>query len=616
MRTQTNPSRLHARAGFTLVELLVAVAVVILLSIGIGQLFSNVSRLVSTGSAVAEVDALARAMEKQIRDDFERMSALPSDETFLAIRSRRQREVYLTADDEEADRRQNIEPGDPGSRAFSTRLDEVLFLAEAGGSELFQTAQQAGDEYNTVFTPVARIMYGHALKPVLDPDYAPDPEDIDFDTADPANEELYRERIWYADGDFGSGPTAQGFNTTQNRFSPTNSTATGRNQFAGGFPLARHELLIAGGLAYSYEEPSDGSLSGRARNVALYARDLDTIRFNEIDSRVFESTHTTGDPPFFRVPAFQDLDVPGIGLIRQGRVDICVQSPESLKRWIEGVEARAGANVSIPPPLPPDASAFDAGYFDIGAEEWRPDAFAIADRPLWLRRTIRNGQVAPPGLSSAQVRPYNTRLLKSAIAGMFNRILVETEPTTIQRVIPDDSEGTRPEQTLMDYHAVIASRCSRFEVYWSDGTRWRGPDSDEIDLSGDGSNIVTYSEGDIVWFGFNTPREALLLPGAVSPEVLRGTRNDRLNVTNDGLSDLNLEAAYDVERTAAALDFRDEYLAIWGYRLPGASGFYEAGGWPKPALLKFRMTLHDSQFRLQDGKTFEFIIEIDNQQGN
>jgi prepilin-type N-terminal cleavage/methylation domain-containing protein len=607
------------RSGFTLIELLVAVAVVILLTIGIGQLFSNVSRLVSSGTAVAEVDALARALEKQIRDDFERMSALATDETILAIRSRGVRDVYLTADDAEEDQRLNLGPRDPGSLAIATRLDEVMFLAEAGGSELFQTAQNASDPYKTVFTPVARIYYGHGLKPVLDPNYRPDPDDLDFDSADPANPDLYRQRVWYADGDFGSGPTAVGSNSLQNRFSPSNELSTGRNQFAGDFSFARHELLLAGGLAFSFADPGSGSLSGRNRNIALYARDLDTLRFNEINSSVFEPTGTNPDPPFFRVPAFANEDVPGIGLIRHGRIDICAQSPDSLKRWLEGVTSRDTASVGVPPPLPPDATAFDSGFFDIGAQEWRPDALSIADRPLWVRRTIRRGQVTPPGIPIGNIRGYNTKLLQSAIAGMFNRLLVETEPVSIQRVIPEDPEDVRPEQALMDYHAVIASRCSRFEVYWSDGTRWPlDTPSDVIDLSGDGSYTVRYEKGDVMWFGFGDPRENYISIGGgpISPEIPRSTRDDRLNVTQDGLNQIGLEAAYDIERTAAAPSVRDEYLAIWGYRLPGVNGGYAPGGWPKPQLLKFRMTLHDSQFRIREGKTFEFVVEINNQQAN
>ncbi len=618
MHLQLSPTRAR-RQGFTLVELLVAVAVVILLSIGIGQLFGNVSKLVNTGSAVAEVDALARALEKQIRDDFQRMSTLPTDETILAIRSRQVRLVYLNPDQEDEDRRLNIAAGAPGSQAITTRLDEILFLAEAGGNELFQTAQEAGSEFNTVFTPVARIMYGHGLKPVLDPDYAPDPDDIDFDEADPANQDLYRQRIWYADGDFGSGPNSNPNHPTQNRFSPSGELSTGRNKFAGEFSLARHELLLAGGLAFSYQDPGTGSLSGRNRNIAMYARDLDTLRFNEISASVFEPSGANPDPPFFRVPSFGNFDVPGIGIIRHGRIDICAQSPESLKRWLEGVQARDTTNTGFPPPLPPDATAFDSGFFDLGAEEWRPNQLAIADRPLWLRRTIRRGSVIPPGTPTSSVRSYNQRLLQSAIAGMFNRILIETEPTTIQRVIPNDPDAVLPEQTLMDYHAVIASRCSRFEVYWSDGTRWPFDNpSNVIDLSGDGTYTVQYEKGDVMWFGYGDPRENYpsIGGGPVSPEIPRNTRDTRLNTTSDGLNQISLEAAYDIERTGASPDPRTEYLAIWGYRVPGASGFYEAGGWPKPTLLKFRMTLHDSQFRIAEGKTFEFIIEIDTEQVN
>src|SRR5690606_5852508 len=228
--------------------------------------------------------------------------------------------------------------------------------------------------------------------------------------------------------------------------------------------------------------------------------------------------------------------------------------------------------------------------------------------PLWVRPIIVRGQVINnPGGSSpvlGQLRQYNRRHLQSAIAGMFNRILVETEPTTIQRAIPADNADDRPGQALMDYHAVIASRCSRFEVYWSDGTRWRGNGSGPIDLSGDGSYIVEYSEGDIVWFGINTTREDYenltnTSTVVISPEIPRGTRNNLLNTTGNGLGQIGLEAAYDTLRTGAAENQNDEYVAIWGYRVPGASGRYESGAWVKPRLLKFRMTLHDSQFRLR-----------------
>jgi len=340
------------RSAFTLVELLVAVGVVVLLSIGIGQLFGNVSRLVNTGSAVAEVDALARAMEKQIRDDFDRMGTLRAEDTVLAIRSRLVRDVYLTAEDDESDRRDGLRPGDPGSLARSTRLDEVLFLAEAGGNSLFQTAQEAGSDFTSVFTPVARVYYGHALKPPRDPNYNPDPEDINFDEADPADDDLYRDRLWYPDGDFGSGPTAQNPNSVFNRFNPS-QRSTGRNQFSGSFALARHELLLAGGLAFSSSDPGTGSLSGRNRNIAMYARDLDTLRFNGINSAEFEPSGTDPDPPFYRVPQFTNFDVPRIGLIRHGRVDITAQSPDSLKRWIEGIEPRLPSNIGGVPPAGP-----------------------------------------------------------------------------------------------------------------------------------------------------------------------------------------------------------------------------------------------------------------------
>ncbi|HVZ94875.1 MAG TPA: prepilin-type N-terminal cleavage/methylation domain-containing protein, partial [Phycisphaerales bacterium] len=77
------------RRGFTLTELIVAIGATALLMIGIAQVFASVSRVVGSGSAVAELDQLARAVERQLREDFSSLSQMRADETFMAIRSRK-----------------------------------------------------------------------------------------------------------------------------------------------------------------------------------------------------------------------------------------------------------------------------------------------------------------------------------------------------------------------------------------------------------------------------------------------------------------------------------------------------------------------------------------------
>ena len=174
--------RAKANRGFTLAELLVAVAAVLLLTIGIGQLFGNVGKLVSTGAAVAEVDQLARAIEKQMRDDFAAMSAMKTDETFLAIRSRtigdRNRNgvydpgptdgeaaLHLTLADLEADEREGLQAdpyadvngdGVQDGRGVTVRVDEVLFLAFGGEQNAFISAQENGD--GTMITAPIEVM--------------------------------------------------------------------------------------------------------------------------------------------------------------------------------------------------------------------------------------------------------------------------------------------------------------------------------------------------------------------------------------------------------------------------------------------------------------------------
>jgi len=72
-----------ARGGFSLVELLVAVAILVIVILSIAQIFRTVGRSVRTSNAVIEVDANARAVMRQIANDVSRIDR----QGFLAIRS-------------------------------------------------------------------------------------------------------------------------------------------------------------------------------------------------------------------------------------------------------------------------------------------------------------------------------------------------------------------------------------------------------------------------------------------------------------------------------------------------------------------------------------------------
>jgi len=62
--------------AFTLAEIVVAVGASVLLTVGVGQIFQSVGSIVSQGAAIAEVDQLARSIERQIRDDFDALNQM------------------------------------------------------------------------------------------------------------------------------------------------------------------------------------------------------------------------------------------------------------------------------------------------------------------------------------------------------------------------------------------------------------------------------------------------------------------------------------------------------------------------------------------------------------
>ncbi len=212
----------------------------------------------------------------------------------------------------------------------------------------------------------------------------------------------------------------------------------------------------------------------------------------------------------------------------------------------------------------------------------------------------------------------------------------------------NDPDADDPLTALMDTRSTLGSRCSNFEVAWSDGTTWleRDPfNPDRKDINGDGVPEPRFDQGDIVWFDMNfyrsdgqdgssNVRERLrgdgrggLYPAPAPNEIpeyfARSSDNrDALGFPNPASQAL----AYDTTKrgdaariNAAAPEPEEEYLAIWGYRVPTATpnpamtteflpGYGPA--WRKPRLLRVRMTLHDSQFRIEGGREYEFIFAI------
>ena len=553
-----------SRRAFTLVELLVAIGVISFLVVGIGQVFQSVGGLVSIGTASAEVEQMARSIERQMRDDFRSLSAMDSADTFIAIRMRElgdvnrngvcdncgapdgETAVYLTSDDRDADNRDIADgvidgPYDKTSRAVTVRLDEIMFLGQPilGNYTSFESGRNARPPAQA---PAALISYGQSLRPPRDPNWPPDNPN--------QNSPRIPQRIFIPDGDFG---VRQG---DDNRFQkdltslyPNSSAfdkATGRNEYAGSWILSRQALLLAGGAAAGNDlSPFGVTTFGNEREYAPFIRDITTIdRFwstagGGLGALGFGLDHQGPRSGRYDARSVNRIVPPAPRLIQHGRVDICAQNITDVKRWLQG-EPWPSSGVTPPPLRLQKSSPFDAGRFDSSASF---DAYENDMNGIDLNDFGDLASTAPtdPGSVRSQLwqRPdpsvnnpdqlyYATRTgIRSAIAGVFTRLIAEDEPPYIDRnrnttginyPINNFQDPSDTEDAYMDSHAVLTSQCSNFEVAW----RLADPDwpkaEEDLDIDGDGS--FEYRTGDRIWFDI-TPQD----PNATTQSTVDRSRS-------------------------------------------------------------------------------------------
>ncbi len=147
------------RRAFTLLEILVAVGAVALIAVGLASVFTSVSRTVTGGRRLNEVNTYAGAIERQMRRDFESMSR----EGYLLIRQQlTQNTVALSPDST--------------SLPVTRRVDEIVFFATGDHA----TAREQLAQGVTARGHAARIYYGHGTRVA---NAAPWPDVIDSNIA-------------------------------------------------------------------------------------------------------------------------------------------------------------------------------------------------------------------------------------------------------------------------------------------------------------------------------------------------------------------------------------------------------------------------------------------------
>lgn len=167
------------RAGFTLLEILVAVAAVAIIATGLAAIFDSVGKTVTSGRRVSRINQYGRLLEQQLRHDFTRMSR----DGFLSIR---QQFADANGDNDFTFPNSATTPGDavalyedqpivntdrPSDQWRLRRVDEIIFFERGDAKSSRVALGQTGWEQPT--SKESMIYYGHGMR------MKPDADEVD-----------------------------------------------------------------------------------------------------------------------------------------------------------------------------------------------------------------------------------------------------------------------------------------------------------------------------------------------------------------------------------------------------------------------------------------------------
>ncbi len=208
--------------GFTLIEMLVAVAAVGLIAVGMASLFERTGDTVRAGRRLANLNEQALMIEKTLREDIEGMSR----GGFLAIQHRL---APVRGDDlQPAEIALNTDDRGPRAR----RIDSIMFFREGR----FTTQREPVHPSRTAVGRAARVYYGHGLPQALSQ----------------ANVDAYTPALHDTNDDGPGMQRAPGFGEA------------GPSEFAGRWILLRHETVLSPPRLSESDEAARGAQFPRA----------------------------------------------------------------------------------------------------------------------------------------------------------------------------------------------------------------------------------------------------------------------------------------------------------------------------------------------------------------
>jgi hypothetical protein len=576
--------------GFTLAETLVAIGAVAVISVGLASIFQSVGKTLTAGKRVSAFTQYATLVERQMRDDFERMTR----QGFLVIHHK-----YAV---NPAGVRIDVIPYEGATTASLRRIDEILFFATGD----FASAREPMAPGAIARSGNAAIYYGHGARwPIT---FGAAYEFPEVNTAPPAYPQL---TLGYAPS----------FGTPADEYP---------NQHATSWTLLRHVTLLSPLASTDTRYAPSGAFGYPANSNFLADQDLQ-VALQPASSSLFRvlSRYFPGGTGGPTIPGgMRPLrDATGAGLFgtrgerHSGLVDIAttdLSETRSLSQTLnrgdksaqlrpEGVGSPADftnfrttqiADDTANPIARPGGFNLIAELTQAGIQSGSgPEADSLSNIHAWMREAFPAnsfGDLSSGPDDEAHIRTrYEPEPPKYFVAASLTNELERTY---------------RRADQLMLTSAVFVPRCSEFIVEWSLGQ--------------------TDPFGRTIWYGGREPLGAL-------DETIRLYPGSPPNVTDPDawykpFGYLGLEAPGASGHTLSPyliydFDSIDDYAkttalaqatAHFGYvdpTWPGAGSLSDGEpptlAWPWPKLIRVTMTLADPTDPSVE-ETFQFVFEV------
>lgn len=394
-------------------EIVVAIGVVLLVSLGLAKVFQTIGQTVSAGQRASAMSALAASVERQMRQDFAAMTR----DGVLVIRNQFVRDpaspgtqlpVPLTAEDPLPRRR---------------RMDEIAFFAKGD----FTSARQPLNPGLVARGGAARIYYGHGLK-------------TDPSSTDPAE----RRPASYA-------PHADARDLMPG-ITPALPTQVNPNRYASDWTLLRHVTVLSERGSTRPEPPADGWIAPLSKATPEITDSRFQVALQPAASSVFRSVAAFQYPGEYQGVRYSHGESPQSPIFDSGLVDVATTSLAEIRAVLTSLAGSGGPTAITSPSQYQDPTQWKAGV--------TPDMTLVGNVHAWAE------QLLPTQSDFAVTAPPLSRIRYADSPPDYLGVLNPNDPDIggdeVQRAY------RRADQLVLTSWR-FAPRCSEFIVEWSFG---------------------------------------------------------------------------------------------------------------------------------------------------